>query len=137
MEITKIIAANLDAWMRASESLNTLKKVSSRAGIGFGTVRRARNGDGNTTVQNLAAIAKAFRRRPEDLFQIASRPDQAYPLADNVVGLGVREPSPMPPLITELMAVAESINDRGLAELIGRAKEMAAQHPKARANRAN
>jgi len=137
MDITKIIAANLDAWMRASESLNTLKKVSSRAGIGFGTVQRARNGDGNTTVQNLAAIAKAFRRRPEDLLYIVNPHDQPYPLADNVVGLGVREPPPMPPLIAELMAVAESINERGLAELIGRAKEIAAQHPKARANRAN
>lgn len=132
MDITKIIAANLDAWMASSTNLTTIKKVAARAGVGFGTVRRARNGDGNTTIQNLDAIARAFKRHPTDLLQM----DQPYPLNDKVVDMGVRE-APVAPLISELLMVAEQINDRGVAELIGRAKELAAQHPKAKANHSN
>lgn len=132
MDITKVIAENLDAWMASTTNLTTIKKVATRAGVGFGTVRRARNGDGNITVKNLDDIARAFKRRPEDLL----RADQPYPLSDKVIDMGVREAS-VAPLITELLVVAELINDRGVAELIGRAKELAAQHPKAKANHAN
>jgi transcriptional regulator with XRE-family HTH domain len=123
MDITKIIAANLDAWMASSSNLTTIKKVAARAGVGFGTVRRARNGDGNTTIQNLDAIARAFKRHPTDLLQT----NQPYPINATVIDVGAREP---PPLIGELLVVAAQINDRGLAELLGRAKELAAQHPK-------
>lgn len=132
MDINKIIGENLDAWMAASTTLTTIKKVSSRAGVGFGTVQRARNGDGNITVKNLADIARAFGRSPIDLLQA----DRPYPLNDKVIDLCVREVPIVAPLIGELLAVAEQINERGLAELIGRAKEMAAQHPK-KTNRVN
>jgi transcriptional regulator with XRE-family HTH domain len=132
MDITKIIAANLDAWMASSTNLTTIKKVSARAGVGFGTVQRARLGDGSITVKNLADIARAFHRSPIDLLQT----DQPYALSDKVINMSVRE-APVAPLITELLAVAERMNDRGIAELIGRAKELAAQHPKAKANHAN
>ena len=126
MEISAIIAANLDAWMQDTPALNTIKKVSARANVGFGTVRRARIGDGNTTIQNLEAIAKAFQRRPEDLLVVP--------------GGTLNEPAAVyevtPPLIAELLDIAQSMNERGQIELIGRAKEVARQHPRAKSKRA-
>lgn len=129
MDITTIVAANLNAWMDGNPSLNTSKKLSARSGVGFGTVQRARNGDGNTTIKNLAAIARAFGRSTEDLI----RPTH-YTQADNITRLTVQEPGPAP-LIAELIAIAETISDRGQAELIGRAHEVARLHPRTKAKR--
>lgn len=86
MDLTSNIAANLSAWMAGTPSLDTIKKVASRAGVGFGTVRRARNGTGNPTIKNLGDIARAFGRRVEDL------------LADPQSGITLRvsEPQPTP-----------------------------------------
>jgi hypothetical protein len=56
---------------------------------GFSTVRRAKNGDGNLTVQNLELIAKAFRRSAKDLLV---DPDQAYSPAAPITVLAVHEP---------------------------------------------
>lgn len=67
MDIAKVIAENLTEWMREDASLDTLQKVESKSGVGFGTVRRAKNGDGNITVEKLAAIAQAFGRQPAEL----------------------------------------------------------------------
>lgn len=67
MDLTKNIAGNLSAWMADTPSLDTIKKVSSRSGVGFGTVQRAKNGDGNPTITNLGDIAKAFGKQVEDL----------------------------------------------------------------------
>lgn len=53
MDIARVIAHNLSAWMAASANLGTLKALSKASGVGFGTIQRARNGDGNITVQNL------------------------------------------------------------------------------------
>jgi len=69
MDITDHIASNLDTWMASTPNLDTLKKVAARSGVGFGTVQRARNGDGNTTIKNLTAIAKAFNRSIEELLR--------------------------------------------------------------------
>lgn len=132
MDITAHIAANLDAWMAASPNLDTLKKVASRSGVGFGTVRRARNGDGNTTIKNLTAIAKAFGRSIEDLLRAP-----AYEAGDIVTELPAREPPPLPPLLADLLTVAELLSERGQCELIGRAKEMVITHPRAKANHAS
>lgn len=67
MDIAKVISDNLTAWMEASPHLKTIKALAKASQVGFGTVRRAKNGDGNITVQNLEAIARAFRRRAIDL----------------------------------------------------------------------
>lgn len=130
MEITAIIAANLSAWMKDSEKLKTMKAVAKKSTVGFGTVQRAKNGDGNTTIQNLELIARAFGRPTEDLIRPA-----AYAKAGNISALSTQEPAPMPPLIAELVGIAERISDRGQAELIGRAKEVALLHPRAKPNR--
>lgn len=132
MDITDHIASNLDTWMTSTPNLDTLKKVAARSGVGFGTVQRARNGDGNTTIKNLTAIAKAFNRSIEELL----RSPTDYAKGGMVTDLPARQPV-IPPLISELIAVAETISDRGQAELIGRAKELALHHPRSKGNRAN
>jgi len=72
MDISDTISANLSAWMAAAPDLDTLKKVAAKSGVGFETVRRARNGDGNITVEKLAAIAAAFRQPPAALLTPAT-----------------------------------------------------------------
>lgn len=67
MDIKKIIAANLSRWSTGRDDLNTAKKLATKAGIGFGTAQRAKNGSGNLTVENLCLIAKAFKRHPAEL----------------------------------------------------------------------
>lgn len=132
MEITAHIASNLGAWMAASPNLDTLKKVAARAGVGFGTVQRARNGDGNTTIKNLTAIARAFGRSIEDLLRAPE-----YDAGGGITVLPAREPPPLSPLLADLLAVAQLLNERGQCELIGRAKEMVITHPRAKANLAS
>ena len=70
MDITQIIAYNLSAWMEANPNLNTLQKLSKASHVGFGTIQRAKNGDGSITVQNLHAIGRAFKRQAIDLLQL-------------------------------------------------------------------
>lgn len=67
MDIASIISKNLTAWMTATPSLDTFKKLSAKSGVGFGTVQRAKNGDGNITADKLTAIAAAFGRTPAEL----------------------------------------------------------------------
>lgn len=83
MDTARVIAANLSAWMAAHPGRKTLQDVARAAGVGFGTVRRAKNGDGNLTVANLESIAAAFHRSARDLLQ---PPTETY-------GNGSNEPS--------------------------------------------
>lgn len=74
MDISAIIARNLSALMEANPDRDTLIKVSKASRVGFGTVRRTKNGDGNVTVQNLELIARAFRRGARDLLVDSEEP---------------------------------------------------------------
>jgi transcriptional regulator with XRE-family HTH domain len=74
MDISAIIARNLSALMEANPDRDTLIKVSKASRVGFGTVRRTKNGDGNVTVQNLELIARAFRRSARDLLVDSDEP---------------------------------------------------------------
>lgn len=76
VEISQIIAYHLTELMATYPERETLAKVAKAAKVGFGTVQRAKNGDGNLTVQNLALIASAFKRRPEDFL---IEPKGVYP----------------------------------------------------------
>lgn len=67
MDISAAISRNLTDWMNASPALDTLKKVEAKSGLGFSTIRRAKNGDGNVTVETLEALAAAFGRSAMDL----------------------------------------------------------------------
>lgn len=64
MDIAKIISINLTALMDGTPALDTIKKVEQKSGVGFGTIRRAKKGDANITVEKLTAIAQAFKRHP-------------------------------------------------------------------------
>jgi transcriptional regulator with XRE-family HTH domain len=77
MDIRATVSRNLSAWMSGNANLDTLKKIAAKSGVGFGTVQRAKNGDGNTTIQNLELIAKAFRRRAIDLLAESDEPYSA------------------------------------------------------------
>lgn len=87
MDISQRIAQNLSAWMASTRGRETLMQVSKASGVGFGTVQRARNGEGNLTVQNLEMIAAAFRRQAVDLLAEPqeSRVDQAATTASGLV----------------------------------------------------
>lgn len=67
MDISATISENLSDWMSRTPTLDTFKKLSAKSGVGFGTVQRAKNGDGNITVDKLTAIAAAFGRTPAEL----------------------------------------------------------------------
>lgn len=89
MDITKLIALNLTAWMESNPNLDTIQKLSKASHVGFGTIRRARKGEVNITVQNLDAIAQAFKKQATDLLKIpsqnfsAAESQQEYKLLSN------------------------------------------------------
>lgn len=89
MDISAIIAKNLSAWMDANPSMDTLQKVEAKSGAGFGTIRRARKGEGNITVEKLQMIAAAFGRTAADLLlldepvkSITENPERLLPSAN-------------------------------------------------------
>lgn len=144
MDIAKIISINLTALMDGTPALDTIKKVEQKSGVGFGTIRRAKKGDANITVEKLTAIAKAFKRHPAEL--MIEQPSTLSPPAianySNVIEgcatrLEANEPAALaeiidlpPPLLSELIEVAKAISDTGLHRLIGQAQQLAEQFPK-------
>jgi transcriptional regulator with XRE-family HTH domain len=90
MDISQRIAHNLSAWMTNTRGRETLKQVAIASGVGFGTVQRAKNADGNLTVQSLEMIAAAFRRQAVDLL---AEPEESSvePAATTAFGLVVNE----------------------------------------------
>lgn len=72
MDIAQIISKNLSDWMASTPGLDTIQKVEAKSGVGFGTIRRTKNGDGNITVDKLSAIAAAFGRTPDELLTAKS-----------------------------------------------------------------
>ncbi len=140
MDISTRIAQTLTLWMSQKPGMETIKQVASRSGVGFGTVRRCKNGDGNITVKNLALIAKAFHRPVEDLIGL---PSVAAPLAlpapaDNVVSLAKQQESVyLTERLTAIVDAAKALSDEGQAVLLGRAQELAMRYPRAKANHVN
>lgn len=128
MDITATIAHNLSNWMAGKPSLNTLEKLAAKAKVGFGTVRRTKNGNGNTTIQNLDSIARAFGRRVEDLL--------VEPTADGkVAAMPEYEPPALAAPINAIVAVAQEMSKDGQLVLLGRAEELAMRYPAAKAKR--
>jgi transcriptional regulator with XRE-family HTH domain len=61
-EITKRnMSERLNKLMSENPSMDTIKKVASRSGVSFGTVRRIRNAEPNDpSIAHVEAVAKAF-----------------------------------------------------------------------------
>ena len=109
--------------MTNSQTLDTVKKVSARSGVGFGTVRRAKNGDGNITVENLSAIARAFGV------------DISYMVTDE------KSENLMPPIIQmkprsarnkrveTIHALMDKTNETGLAVILDKCREVSKEYP--------
>lgn len=137
MDIAKTIGANLTALMGATKDLNTCKKVAEKSHVGFGTVQRAKNGEGNITVEKLAAVAAVFRKHPADLL-IDGNTEYAVQNNRKATVLECNEPRKSAvlefptPLIRELLLIAENLNETGLNRLIERASQLAEDHPKQR-----
>ncbi len=124
MDIKLIVSRNISRLMSQSQTLDTVKKVSARAGIGFGTVRRARNGDGNTTVENLAAIARAFGVKPEDLLRDLDAEDQP-----EVVQMPIAAVSQRQKKINTIAGLLETIDDTGIAIVFDKCRDIAKEFP--------
>lgn len=92
MDLTKNIASNLSGWMGENPNLDTIKKVSARSGVGFGTVQRAKNGDGNPTVKNLADIASAFGKPIEALLAAPEQQKLTLGVAEPLAAYHQRDP---------------------------------------------
>ena len=76
MDIKQIIAANLEHLRKQPDgSLEPLKSVAKRSGVSFSTIQRASRGEINITIENLEALARAYRRLPSDLLQPIDRTD--------------------------------------------------------------
>jgi transcriptional regulator with XRE-family HTH domain len=132
MDILAVIAANLSRWMLDNPNLNTLKKVSARSGVGFGTVRRCKNAEGNPTIANLVDIARAFGKSLDDLLRL---PDGTTRLMTSEVAPAVTYLAPRPErlLVREIADLAERINDDGLKKATGYLECLAGSHPLAKA----
>lgn len=127
MDISQTIARNLGSWMAERADRDTIKKVSIASGVGFGTVQRARNGQGNITVQNLEAIAKAFRRSPIDLLCL---PIEAYSTEAPKSSPAMQQATPVlalpeDPDIAEVAKLMRGMNVAGKARVVGFARSMA------------
>jgi transcriptional regulator with XRE-family HTH domain len=133
MDISERISAILCQWMAARPDLNTIKKLSSRSGVGFGTVRRLKNGDGNVTIKNLELIAKAFAKRPDDLLTLPAGQTPAPPTLENkIIDLPttLTETDPLPYRLGMLIDAARNLRDEGQLILLGRAQELALLYPR-------
>jgi len=110
--------------------------------VGFGTVQRIKNGEGNITAKNMALIARAFNRHPAEL--MIARPAEEKPelthYRQTIDGTATRvetnEKAPTAliipyknPLHEEVLSICKGINDNALREVIGYLKRVAEQSP--------
>ena len=145
MDIAKVISANIAGLMATHPGLDTIKKIASRSGVGFGTVQRARNGDGNITIEKLTAIANAFGRHPAELLieqptlpVLESNGEYSRTIegtCQRIQDAAAEQRANIIPLpdsrLKELLGIAERIDDQALAYLIGYAQRLAEENTKA------
>lgn len=128
MDILALIAVNLSQWMADHPTLNTLKKVAARSHVGFGTVQRCKNGNGNPTITNLVDIAGAFGKPLDDLLRL---PEGTTRLSTGEASTGVPylPPRAARALVQEITDLAERINDDGLMKATGYMECLTGSHP--------
>lgn len=66
-EIGVVVAENLQRWMESNRALSSQQKVAEAAGVSQATINRLLRNEASITLNNLAAIAGAFGRRPYEL----------------------------------------------------------------------
>lgn len=71
----KLITENLKRWMEATPALSSQTAVARAAKVGQSHISRIYRGNANPTVDIIEAIAKAFKRKPADLFTDATSDD--------------------------------------------------------------
>lgn len=130
MDIAKVISHNLTVWMAETPSLDTFKKVAAKSGVGFGTVQRAKNGDGNITVEKLTAIAEAFGRKPAELMMPPSAaPSGTEAVKETCSPLTLPRPSPREDRIAAINTLLVCTDDYGLVAMLEKAKDVARDYP--------
>ncbi|AYC20089.1 hypothetical protein DZA65_03214 [Dickeya dianthicola] len=65
--IGMIAAANLSRWMAEHRRLNSQQRVADASGVSQATINRMLNNEASITLNNMAAIAEAFGRRPYEM----------------------------------------------------------------------
>lgn len=144
MDIKQIIAQNLSRLIDQSPVLDTVEKVSSRSGVGFGTVRRARKAQGNITVVNLDGVARAFgvdvaylvTNHDEAMESKNTKPGESYAVnqpqtsyANKVAG-AIKPKNKRDKLSERINQALEHINEDGLLVAIGRIETLAEEYPR-------
>lgn len=125
MDIKLVIAQNLSRLMDQSQTLDTIKKLSSRSGVGYGTIRRAKNGDGNTTIENLVEIAKAFGLKASDLLRDQTE-DQTFPAP---LAVTIKPKSERQKRIDAIKSYVEATDDIGLAIILDKCRDVSVEYP--------
>lgn len=128
-----LLAYNREAKRRVADGERkiTYTKVWKAASATSGAATHWFKGVNGMDLDTCIKVAPVLRCNPFWLFDESSGMDtehssnaQAMPQAT------VLKFNPTNPLVKELAEVAQSISDRGIAELIGRAKEVSLQHPR-------
>ena len=125
MDIKLVVAQNLSRLMDQSQTLDTIKKLSSRSGVGYGTIRRAKNGDGNTTIENLVEIAKAFGLKASDLLRDQTE-DQTFSAP---VAVTIKPKSERQKRIDAIKSYVEATDDTGLAVILDKCRDVSVEYP--------
>lgn len=135
MTIIEIIAANLSAWMERAPGLDTIAKLAERSEVGFGTIRRMKNGNGNPTIQNLEEVANAFGRTAIDLI---SPPTKAQlEIEEPAAVYQMPEQRSLEAPIDQIVSNARSMSRDGQFVLLGQSHILAKDYARAKANRHN
>ena len=124
MDIKSVVAQNISKLMAESRSLDTIKKVAARSGIGAETVRRARNGEGNITVDNLAAVAKAFG--VDITYMVSVSPIEP---SATVLPIKIEQKTARRRRVDAIHALIEEISEIGLAVVLDKCREVSKEYP--------
>jgi len=133
MDILKTISANLNTWMMDTPGLRTIDEVAAASGVGFGTVRRIRKGEINATIQNLEAIAKAFKRTAIDLLSppisnYGSTLTTSYQANATPAPVYAFRPEGDDPIITEATQLLQGMSEHGKRIALKHIKLVAEEH---------
>lgn len=124
MDIKSVVAQNISKLMAESRSLDTIKKVAARSGIGAETVRRARNGEGNITVDNLTAVAKAFG--VDITYMVSVSPIEP---SATVLPIKIEQKTARRKRVDAIHALIEEISEIGLAVVLDKCREVSKEYP--------